>query len=172
MPQAAMSRPHVDIMRMRVMGLDLVLATGVVGLVIASCFSSIAALAVKARLTAVFVSVPTERQDTQERFALTGEFPESRDADRVGRETSVSTSFDVVRSGSGLLMQGSVGTDAQPFAISFVPAASEDGEESLRWLCGMQRVPAGWHAASAPRVLQLPHGASYSICRDDGMEGA
>lgn len=167
-----MSRSHDDVRRMRVLGLDVVLATGVVGLVIAMCSSCIAALSVKARLVSVFLSVPTQRSDTQEQFALTGAFPDSRDAETVDRETTVSTSFDVVRNGAGLLMQGSVGTDAQPFAITFVPAASDDGEGSLRWLCGTKRAPAGWHAASAPRALQLPHGASYAICRDDGTAGA
>jgi hypothetical protein len=171
MPQADMSRPR-DVMRMRVLGLDVLLAAGVVCLVIALCFSCVAALSVKARLVAVFLSVPTQRWDTQEQFALTGAFPDSRGGYPVDRETTVSTSFDVVRNGAGLLMKGSVGIDAQPFAISFVPAVSDDGEGSLRWLCGMKRAPGGWHAASAPRALQLPHGASYSICRDDGTEGA
>lgn len=166
-----MSRPR-DVARIRVLGLDALLAAGVVCLLIALCFSCIAALSTKARLTAVFVSMPTQRWDMQEQFALTGAFPDSRGAVPIDRETMTPTSFDVFRNGAGLLMKGSVGTDAQPFAISFVPAVSDDGEGSLRWLCGMKRAPAGWHAASAPRALQLPHGASYSICRDDGTEGA
>jgi hypothetical protein len=49
---------------------------------------------------------------------------------------------------------------------------SDDGEASVRWLCGKHRASAGWHAANAPAVLVLPHGASFSICRDGGSEGA
>ena len=167
-----MRRSPNAVMRMNVLGLDLLLATSSVCLVVALCFSCMAALSDKARLTSAFLSLPTERWDTQEQFAITGEFPDARSANPVDRQTTVSTSFDVIRSGTGLLMKGSVGPDSQPFAISFVPAVSDDGEGSLRWLCGARRAPAGWHAASAPRVLQLPHGTSYSICRDDGTEGA
>ena len=163
--------PHA-VMRMSVLGLDLLLATSSICLAVALCFSCMAALSDKARLTSVFLSLPTERWDTQEQFAITGEFPDARDAGPTDRETTASTSFEVIRSGTGLLMKGIVGPDSQPFAISFVPAISGDGEWSLRWLCGVRRAPAGWRAASAPRVLQLPHGASYSICRDDGTEGA
>ncbi len=160
------------VMRMRVSSLDLMLAAGILCVAIALCLSCVTALSTKARLVTVFMAVPTERSDTQEQFALTGTFPEPRKAGVIDHQESVSTSFDVVRSGAGLLMEGSVGTDAQPFAISFVPAASDDGEADVRWLCGMKRAPAGWHEAGGPRVLQLPHGASYSICRDDGTEGA
>ena len=167
-----MSPSSYAVMRMRVLGLDVLLATAIVCLVIALCFSCIAALSDKARLVAVFLSVPTQRWDTQERFAITGEFPDSQGAGPVDRETTASTSFEVIHSGTGLLMKGTVGPDSQPFAISFVPAVSDDGAGSLRWLCGTRRAPAGWQAASAPRVLQLPHGASYSICRDDRTEGA
>ena len=167
-----MSRPSPAGLRLRLTSLDVLLATGIVGLVVALCFQDIAALAVKARLAGVFFAMTAERRDSHEQVAFTGDFPVAEAARTLYTQSTPLNPFELVASGPGLLAKGRVGLDAQPFAISFTPALSDDGEASLRWLCGRRRAPAGWHAASAPSVLALPHGASFSICRDDGAEGA
>lgn len=159
-------------LRLRLASLDVLVSAGVVSLVVALCFQDIAALAVKARLVAAFLAVTAERRDGHELVAFTGDFPVSETPRTPYVQSTPLTPFALVANGPGLLAKGSVGQDAQPFAISFTPALSDDGEASLRWLCGRHRAPAGWHAASAPAVLTLPHGASFTICRDDGAEGA
>jgi hypothetical protein len=171
MPQA-MSRPSRAGLRLRLTSLDGIVSVGIVGLVVALCFQEIAALAVKARLAGVFFAMTAERRDSHELVAITGGLPAPGTARTLQTLSTPMTSFELAANGAGLLAHGSVGEDAQPFAISFTPALSDDGEASVRWLCGRHRVPAGWHAASAPAVLVLPHGASFSICRDDGAEAS
>lgn len=158
--------------RLRVASLDVVLSAAIVGLLIAACLEYVPALAVKARLVTVFIGLTTERRDSVETFATTGELPVMADARPIFSQTDSQTPYELVPAGAGLLARGQVGKDAQPFAISFVPAVSDDGGAHLRWLCGLRRAPAGWTAASAPRVLELPHGASYGLCRDDGGAAA
>jgi len=167
-----MSRGPRAALRLRLTSLDVIVSTGVVSLVIALCFQDVAALATKARLVGVFYASTAERRDSHELMAITGDFPRPEAAEPLLTESTPLTSFELVAFGPGLLATGSVGQDAQPFAISFTPALSDGSEASVRWLCGRHRAPAGWHAASAPAVLVLPHGASFSICRDNGAEGA
>lgn len=167
-----MSRRTRTGMRLRLASLDVVVAAGIVVLVIGLCFRDVAALAVKARVVGVFFAATSERRDSHELMAVTGDFPLPGTAGSLVTQDSTSAPFELVAAGPGLLATGTVGRDAQPFAISFTPALSDDGEASVRWLCGKHRAPAGWHAASAPAVLVLPHGASFSICRDGGSEGA
>jgi hypothetical protein len=167
-----MSRRTCAAGRLRLASLDVVVATGIVFLVIGLCFQDVAALAVKARLVGVFYATTSERRDSHELMAVTGDFAPPETAASLARQETASASFELVAAGLGLLATGTVGRDAQPFAISFTPALSDDGAASVRWLCGKHRAPAGWHAASAPAVLVLPHGASFSICRDAGPEGA
>ena len=159
-------------MRFRLTSLDLLLSTGIVCLVVALCFQSVAALAVKARLAGVFYAMTAERRDSHELVAISGEFPAPGTAEPIYTQSTPLTSFDIVSTGPSLLAKGTIGQDAQPFAISFTPALSDDGEARVRWLCGTRAAPIGWHAASAPGVLVLPHGASFSICRGVGAEGA
>ena len=158
--------------RLRLTSLDMLVSAGIVGLAVALCLQDVAALTVKARLVAAFLAMAAERRDSHELMASTGEFPAPGTAQSLETHSTSLTTFELVAIGPGLLAKGNVGQDAQPFAISYTPALSDDGEASLRWLCGEHRAPAGWHAASAPAVLTLPHGASFSICRDDGAEGA
>lgn len=165
-----MSRRHRAIGRLRFASLDAVIAIGIVCLLVALCFHDVAALAVKARVIGVFFAQTSERRDSHELMAVTGDFPPPQTAGSLYRVDSMLAPFDLVAAGPGLLAKGTVGQDAQPFAISFTPALSDDAEASVRWLCGRHRAPAGWHAASAPAVLVLPHDASFSICRDDGAE--
>jgi hypothetical protein len=66
-----------------------------------------------------------------------------------------------------MVARGTVAPGARPFEISFTPAALDAGEH-VRWLCGERRAPAGWQAASAPRMLALPFDASYGECRGEG----
>jgi hypothetical protein len=159
-------------LRLRLASLDGMVSVGIVGLVVALCFQEIAALAVKARLAAAFLAMTAERRDSLELVAFTGDLPRPGPAHSLETPSTPLTSFELVTDGASMLAQGSVGPDAQPFAISFTPALSDDGAASVRWLCGRRRAPVGWHAASAPAVLVLPHGASFSICRDDGVEGS
>ena len=158
--------------RLRVAGLDVVLSATIVSLLIAACLQYVPALAVKARLVTVFVGLTVERRDSLEVFATTGELSTPTDAKPIFSQTDSQTPYEFVRAGAGLLARGQVGKDAQPFAISFVPAVSDDGAAHVRWLCGLRRAPAGGTAASAPRVLELPHGASYGLCLDDGGAAA
>ena len=158
--------------RLRHLSLDLVLCAGIVGVLVAACLQDVAPLGVKARLITVFIGLTAERRDSLEAFAATGDWPMASGAKPVFSQSSTQTSYDFVPAGAGLIARGQVGKDAQPFAISFVPAASDGGGAHVRWLCGLRRAPAGWAAASAPRVLELPHGASFGLCRDDGGEGA
>ena len=158
--------------RLRFASLDLVISTGIVCLLVTLCFHDVAALAVKARVIGVFYAQTVERRDSHELMAVTGDFPPPQASGSLYRSNSMLAPFDLEAAGPALLAKGSVGQDAQPFAISFTPALSDDGEASVRWLCGRHRAPAGWHAASAPAVLVLPHGASIWICRDDGAEAA
>ncbi len=159
-------------LRLRLTSLDVLVSSGIVCVVVALCFQDIAALTVKARVAAAFFAMTAERRDSHELVAITGDFPSPETAQSLETQSTPMTSFELVANGAGLLAKGSVGQDAKPFAISFTPALSDDGEASVRWLCGKHRAPAGWHAASAPAVLALPHGASFTICRDDGAEGA
>ena len=157
--------------RLRLASLDVLLSAGIVCLAVTLCLQDVAALADKARLAAVFIAFGVERRDSQELMAITGCFAPPGAPESLYSQ-SEPTSFEIVSTGPGLLAKGSVGHDAQPFAISFTPALSDDGEASVRWLCGVRRAPAGWRAASAPSRLMLPHGASFSICRDDGGKDA
>ena len=157
--------------RLRRLSLEIVLCAGIVGALVAACLQDVAPLGVKARLVTVFIGLTAERRDSLEAFATTGSWPRAADAKPAFGQDATQISYDFQPAGAGLLARGHVGKDAQPFAISFVPAASDDGGAHVRWLCGLRRAPAGWTAASAPRVLELPHGASYDLCRDDG-EGA
>ena len=166
-----MSRRSRAGLRLRLTSLDAIVSAGIIGLVVALCFQDVAALAVKARLAGVFFAMTAERRDSHELMAFTGDFPLPGAVRSLETQSTPLTSFGLAADGAGLLAQGSVGKDAQPFAISFTPALSDDGAASVRWLCGRRRAPAGWHAASAPAVLVLPHGASFSVCRDDGAEG-
>ena len=167
-----MSRRVLVRTRLRSMPFEAFLYGTIVLVVVAACLQSIGALSVKARLAAVFITLPTQRMDVDEAYANAGEFPAPAGDDAVYMHKEKLVSFELLPRGAGLLAQGTVGRDAQPFEIAFVPAVSEDGEASLRWMCGLRRAPAGWRAASAPATLVLPHGASYSICRDVGAEGA
>ena len=166
-----MSRRSRAGLRLRLTSLDAIVSVGIVGLVIALCFQDVAALVVKARLAGAFFAMTAERRDSHELLAVTGDFPLPGTTRSLETQSTPMTSFELVADGAGLLARGSVGQDAQPFAISFTPALSDDGEASVRWLCGRHRAPAGWRTASAPAVLVLPHGASFSVCRDAGAEG-
>jgi hypothetical protein len=154
-------------LRQRARGLELLLCVALIVPSIAACLRWVPALAVKARLAGVFLAMTTARTDSHERFASTGEWPAPSEPVPTGIEPTPRTAFTIAAAGAGLVARGTVGDDAQPFALSFVPAVS-DGGANVRWLCGQHRAPAGWQAASAPRVLELPSGASYGICRDDG----
>jgi hypothetical protein len=167
-----MSRQALLRTRLRFAHIDTLLSATIVAVVVAACFQLLAAWAVKARLTAVFIELTTQRLDIDEAYAIAGEFGVPGGTQPVRTQGSALISFDVVPRGAGLLAEGKVGHDEQAFAISFLPAVSADGEARLLWLCGQRRAPAGWRAASAPATLVLPHGASYSICRDVGAEGA
>jgi hypothetical protein len=161
--------------RRHLRGLELLLGLAVVGVVLALCMRTIPALAAKARLTAIFTALPTVRNDSIEDYAVTGEFASyvaAQHAAPIEVQTEPQVSFDITPVGAGLLAAGHVGKDGQPFALSFLPAVSPDGEAHMRWLCGMHGAPAGWRAASAPATFQLPHGVSYADCRDDHQEGA
>lgn len=155
--------------------LEAILTLGIAAACVAACVRTLPALATKARLVAVFIASPVESQDAVEQFATTGSFaaiPRTTPPDAEADASTLDPAYAFVPDGAGMLASGTVGRDRQPFALSFVPAASDDGEARFVWLCGTRRAPAGWHAASAPRALRLPHGASYSICRDDAAEGA
>ena len=162
-------------LRSRARALEVLLGTGLVAFVIGACLQCVPALAIKARLAAVFVAATAIGNDSRERFASTGEWPASADprpADNVqpGSRSAPRAAYAFEPAGPGLVARGTVGGAEQPFAISFVPAVS-DGGAHVRWLCGERRAPAGWQAANAPRVLTLPTGVGYGDCRDAG-EGA
>lgn len=159
-----MMRPSL---RQRARGLELLLCVAVIAPVIATCLHWVPALSVKARLAGVFFAQSTARTDSHERFATTGEWPAPSEPVATGSEAVPHAAFTIAAAGAGLVARGTVGDDARPFALSFVPAAS-DGGAHVRWLCGQRRTPAGWQAASAPRIVELPSGASYGLCRDDG----
>lgn len=157
-------------LRQRARGLEMLLCVALVVPVIVACVRWAPTLAVKARLAGVFFAETSARTDSHERFAATGVWPAPSDPVPTGIESTPRVAYTIEVAGAGLVARGTVGDEARPFAVSFVPAAS-DGGEHVRWLCGRRRAPAGWQAASAPRVLELPAGASYGLCRDDG-EGA
>jgi hypothetical protein len=174
MPQVTQRQPRL-VPRRRLVGGEVLLGVAVIGVFLSLCVQAIPAWALKARLTAVFTALPSARNDSLEQYAITGEFPpfvSARDAAPIERQTAPLTSFDIKSIGGGLLAEGHVGKDAQPFALSYLPAVSEEGEAHLRWLCGMHRAPAGWRATSAPAVLKLPPGVRYAECLDDSSEGA
>jgi len=132
---------------------------------IAELARGVPALAFKARLAAVFVHWISARNDGVERHAETGVWPTPAGAGATGVDDSRQVGFAFAPAGEGMVARGTVSDDPRPFALSFVPAVP-DGGAHVRWLCGRQRVPAGWQAASAPRVLDLPSGASFGLCRD------
>lgn len=153
--------------RLRLASLDMSLSLGIVVVAVAACLKCTPGLAVKARLMAVFMQVTLARNDSHERFAFDGELPAVADVARPRAEPSQFTEFAFDPDGAGLVAHGTVGRDGHSFALSFVPAVSQGGAH-LRWLCGLRRAPAGWRAASAPRVVELPEDVSYGACRDDG----
>jgi hypothetical protein len=157
-------------LRQRARGLELLLCVALIAPAIVTCLQLTPALAVKARLAGVFFGQTTARADSHERFAATGRWPELSEPVSSGSSETPGPVFAFAPAGAGQVARGTVGRDAQPFALSFVPAVSEGGT-SVRWLCGQHRAAAGWQVASAPRVLELPAGASYGLCRDD-QEGA
>lgn len=157
------------------MDLELLLGVAAVGIFLALCVQTIPAWTVKGRLAAVFIALTSVRNDSLEQYAIAGEFPVPPASDALApiySESTPLTSFEVVSIDGGLYVTGTVGRDAQAFAISYIPAVSEGGEAHMRWLCGLHRAPVGWRAASAPATLALPDGASYANCRDDGTEDA
>ncbi len=156
-------------LRQRARGLELLLCVAVIVPCIVASLRWAPALAVKARLAGVFFAMTTARTDSHERFATSGEWPAPSEPVPTGMEATPGAALTIVPAGAGLVARGTVGHDALPFALSFVPAAS-DGGAHVRWLCGQRRAPAGWQVASAPRVLELPSGASYGVCRDDGRD--
>ena len=167
-----MSGRHAATPRRRHASLDLLMGCGVVCCLVALCFQCVPALSVKARLVSVFLAVPPNRLDGLERLAVTGALAADAPVAPPESQDGVQVVFDLTSAGQTLVARGTVGRDAQPFALSFTPALSDGGEATVRWVCGAQRPARGWHAASAPALLSLPHGAHYAICRDDGEEGA
>lgn len=152
-------------LRARARGLEALLGTGLVAVVIGACLQCLPALAVKARLAAVFIASTSARSDSAEAFASSGDWPEPSRPVAVATEGTPDIAYVFEPAAAGMVARGTVGRDARPFAISLVPAVSEGGQH-VRWLCGQRRAPAGWQAASAPRVLELPFDASYGDCRD------
>jgi hypothetical protein len=155
--------------RRRALGLELLLCAAIVAGATASCLRCVPALAFKARLAAVFVHWTSVRNDSVERHAETGEWPMPADAGASGIDGSRQAGFAFASAGEGMVASGTVDEDPRPFALSFVPAVP-DGGAHVRWLCGRHRAPAGWQAASAPRVLELPFGASFGLCRDGAAD--
>jgi hypothetical protein len=151
--------------RSRARGLEVLLCTGLLAVVIGACLQCVPALAVKARLVSVFIASTSARSDSAEAFASSGDWPVPSRPVAVGMEGTTDIAVAFEPAAAGMVARGTVGRAAQPFAISLVPAAS-DGGQHVRWLCGLRRAPAGWQAASGPRVLDLPFHASYGECRD------
>lgn len=153
--------------------LDLLAATGVLGLVLYTLVDFVPALLDKTYLSEALLMARSGQIELHERLTTQGALPASSpgtwqtvDASPVPAFAKTKLALSQRIDGDTLILQGRLPGHATHFALAFAPSElREEPAGSMQWLCGQSRPQAGWSGpplgpGSSLTSFQLPF-----VCR-------